>query len=94
MKKAKSTLIIACLALAFLMTVGTTAAQAQSDSCCACYVNWIVGAPFYLAAGALIVGSAIVTAPFSYCGCSSGNCGFALLCNPGFSQLFPKCNTF
>ena len=42
--KAKSTLVIVCLALAFLMTVGTTAAQAQS---CCCYGEWIVGAPAY-----------------------------------------------
>ena len=42
--KTKSTLVIACLALAFLMTVGTTAAQAQS---CCCYGEWIVGAPLY-----------------------------------------------
>ena len=33
---------------------------------------------------------AIVTAPFSYLGCNSGNCGFSMLCN--FSNIFPKCN--
>ena len=82
--KAKSTLVIVCLALAFLMTVGTTAAQAQS---CCCYAQYIVGAPVYAGAGVLMVMGAIVTAPFSYCGCSSGNCGFSIFCN----YSFPKC---
>jgi hypothetical protein len=85
--KAKSTLVIACLALAFLMTVGTTTAQAQS---CCCYGEWIVGAPAYAGMGALVLTAAIVTAPFSYLGCSSGNCGFSMFCN--FPDIFPKCN--
>jgi hypothetical protein len=84
--KAKSTLVIACLALVFLMTVGTTAAQAQS---CCCYGEWIVGAPFYVAAGALMLTGAIVTAPVSYLGC--GTCGFCLLRNFPCC-LFPKCD--
>ncbi len=82
--KAKSTLVIACLALAFLMTVGTTTAQAQS---CCCIGQYIVGAPVYVGAGALLVMGAIVTAPFSALGCSSGNCGFSMFCN----YSFPKC---
>jgi hypothetical protein len=85
--KAKSTLVIVCLALAFLMTVGTTAAQAQS---CCCYGQWVVGAPFFVTLGAMAVMGAIVTAPFSYLGCSSGNCGFSMFCN--FPHIFPKCN--
>jgi hypothetical protein len=83
--KAKSTLVIACLALALLMTVGTTAAQAQS---CCCYGQYIVGAPAYVGAVGLMLAAAVVTAPFSYLGCSSGNCGFSMFCN--FS--LPKCN--
>ena len=86
--KAKSTLVIVCLALAFLMTVGTTAVQAQS--CCSCYVEWVVGAPVYVAGTAMMLTAAIVTAPFSYLGCSSGNCGFSMFCN--FPDIFPKCN--
>lgn len=86
--KAKSTLVIACLALAFIMTVGTTVAQAQS--CCECYVEWVVGAPAYLGVAALMIPAAIVTAPFSWLGCSSGNCGLSMFCN--FSNIFPKCN--
>ena len=86
--KAKSTLVIACLALAFLMTVGTTAAQAQD--CCICYVEWVVGAPVYVSVGAMALMGAIVTAPFSYLGCSGGNCGFSMFCN--LPNIFPKCN--
>jgi len=88
--KAKSTLVIACLTLAFLMTVGTTAVQAQS---CCCIAEWIVGAPVIVAGGALMLTAAIVTAPFSYLSCGGGgNCGFSLLCNPGFGYWFPKCD--
>jgi hypothetical protein len=86
--KVKSTLVIACLALALLMTVGTTAAQAQD---CPCLAQWIVGAPYYVTAGAMMLTAAIITAPFSWTGCSSGNCGFSFLCN---CNIFPKCNLF
>ncbi len=84
--KTKSTLVIACLALALLMTVGTTAAQAQS--CCSCYVGYIVGAPVYVGVAGLMITAAVVTAPFTYFGCSSGNCGFSIFCH----SPFPKCN--
>jgi hypothetical protein len=84
--KAKSTLIITCLALAVLVLVApTTRAEAQ---CC-----WgeAIAAPF-VAAGAVVVGAAevsaaIVTAPFTALSC--GSCNFNLcnacsfnLCNP------------
>ncbi len=75
--KTKSTLIIACLALAFLMIVGTMTAEAQ---CC-----WgdVIAAPFVAAGaiveGAVAVSAAVVTAPFT--ALSSGNCGIDL-CNP------------
>ncbi|MGO9373816.1 MAG: hypothetical protein ACLQBD_17135 [Syntrophobacteraceae bacterium] len=84
--KAKSTLIITCLALAVLVLVApTTRAEAQ---CC-----WgeAIAAPF-VAAGAIVVGAAqvsaaIVTAPFTALSC--GSCGVNLcnacsfnLCNP------------
>ena len=75
--KAKSTLIIACLALAFLVVVGTTSAEAQ---CC-----WgdALAAPFVAAGaivgGAVVVSAAVVTAPFTALSC--GSCGVAL-CNP------------
>ncbi len=82
--KAKSTLVIACLALALLMTVGTTAAQAQS---CCCYGQYIVGAPAIAGQFALMLVGAVVTAPFTLSGCSSGNCGFSMFCN----YSFPKC---
>ncbi len=85
--KAKSTLVIVCLALAFLMTVGTTAAQAQS---CCCYGEWIVGAPAYAGVAALVLTASIVTTPFTWFGCTSGNCGFSMWCN--FPDIFPKCN--
>ena len=82
--KAKSTLIIMCLALAFLMIVGTTRAEAQ---CC-----WgdAIAAPF-VAAGAIVVGAAevsaaIVTAPFTALSC--GSCGVSL-CSP---YCFSACN--
>ncbi|MGA7492346.1 MAG: hypothetical protein ACLPRH_05185 [Syntrophobacteraceae bacterium] len=90
--KAKSTLVIVCLALALLMTVGTTTAQAQPcgpDGCCA--LQWVVYTPFILAGGALMVMGAIVTAPFSL-GCGCNNCGFALL-KDFPCCLFPKCGT-
>jgi hypothetical protein len=69
--KAKSTLIIACLALAALMIVGTTRAEAQ---CCGLD---LLAAPF-VAAGAIVEGAAvisydIVTAPFYAFSC--GTCG-------------------
>jgi hypothetical protein len=85
--KAKSTLIIACLALALLMTVGTTTAQAQSTDCCSCVVGMIVGAPVYLGGAGLFIMGAILTAPFSYFGCANCN----LFCNPGLGVLIPKC---
>jgi hypothetical protein len=83
--KAKSTLIIMCLALAFLMIVGTTRAEAQ---CC-----WgdAIAAPFVAAGaiveGAVVVSAAIVTAPITALSC--GSCGVSL-CNPcGFSACNP-----
>ncbi|MGC9964769.1 MAG: hypothetical protein ABSE08_05135 [Syntrophobacteraceae bacterium] len=75
--KAKSALIITCLGLAFLMTVGVTSARA--DSCC--YLN-ALAAPFVAAGaiveGAVVVTAAVVTAPFTACG---GGCAVNL-CNP------------
>ncbi len=76
--KAKSTLIIASLALAFLLIVGTTSAQAQC-----CYGD-VLAAPF-VAAGAIVYGAAVVTAavvtaPFTALSCC-GTCGVAT-CNP------------
>ena len=69
--KVKSTLVIACLALAFLMVVGTTRAEAQ---CCGADV---IAAPFVAAGaiveGAAVVSAAIVTAPFAALSC--GTCG-------------------
>ncbi|MGO9553397.1 MAG: hypothetical protein ACLP2U_00005 [Syntrophobacteraceae bacterium] len=90
--KAKSTLVIVCLALALLMTVGTTPAQAQPcpcgpDGCCAAL--WVVYTPFIVVGGALMVMGAIVTAPFSL-GCGCNNCGCALL-KDFPCCLFPKC---
>ncbi len=74
--KAKSTLIIACLAVAMVMTFGITGnAQAQC-----CFGN-IIAAPFY-AAGAVVAGAVYVVggaatlvagavaAPFSCGGCT------------------------
>jgi hypothetical protein len=75
--KAKPTLIITCLALAFLMIIGTTRAKAQ---CC-----WgdAIAAPFVAAGatveGAVVVSAAVVTAPFTALSC--GTCGISL-CNP------------
>ncbi len=80
--KVRSTLIIACLGLAFLMTVGTTSARAD-DSCC--YLN-VLAAPF-VAAGAIVEGTvavtaAVVTAPFTAFG-TCGTCGTCFhFCNP------------
>ncbi|MGD0401236.1 MAG: hypothetical protein ABSC04_20285 [Syntrophobacteraceae bacterium] len=88
--KVKSTLVIVCLALALLMTVGTTPAQAQPcgpDGCCAAL--WVVYTPFILAGGAVMLMGAIVTAPFSL-GCGCNNCGCALL-KDFPCCLFPKC---
>ena len=72
--KAKSTLAIACLALALFMVVGTTSAEAQ---CCGLDV---LAAPFVAAgtivAGAAVVSAAIVTAPFTALSCNS--CGISL----------------
>jgi len=70
--KTKSILVIACLTLALLMTVGTPAAQAQ-DCCC---VQWVLGSPFYATATGLMIMGGIVSAPFTWFGCASGNCGF------------------
>jgi hypothetical protein len=74
---AKSALIIASLALAFVMIVGTTGAEAQC-----CWTQY-VAAPFVAAGavveGAVVVSAAIVTAPFYALSC--GNCGISL-CNP------------
>jgi hypothetical protein len=75
--KTRPTLIITCLALAFLMIVGATRAEAQ---CC-----WgdYVAAPFVAAGaiveGAVMVSAAIVTAPLRALSC--GACGVTL-CNP------------
>ena len=88
--KVKSTLVIGCLALALLMIVGTTTAQA--DSCCGLDV---LAAPFVAAGaivgGAVMVSAAIVTAPFTALSC--GNCGLASCasCYPGFA-FYPYCD--
>jgi len=79
--KAKSTLAIVCLVLAFLMIVGTTRAEAQ---CCSqCCFGEVLAAPFvaagYVVAGAVAVSAAVVTAPFAALSC--GACGVSL-CNP------------
>ena len=75
--KVKSTLIIACLALAALMIVGTPRAEAQ---CCGLD---LLAAPFvaagYIVEGAAIVSYDVVTAPFYAFSC--GTCGISL-CNP------------
>ncbi len=75
--KAKSTLIIACLAVAALMIFGTTRAEAQ---CCGLDV---LAAPFvaagYIVEGAAVVSYAVVTAPFAAFSC--GTCGISA-CNP------------
>jgi hypothetical protein len=85
--KAKSTLIIACLALASLMIVGTTRAEAQ---CCGLDM---IAAPF-VAAGAIVEGAAmvsyaVVTAPFTALSC--GTCGVSLCntCNSPKVSLAP-----
>ena len=69
--KAKATLLIACMALALLVLVAPTRAEAQ---CCGADV---IAAPF-VAAGAIVVGAvevsaAIVTAPFTALSCGSCN---------------------
>ncbi|MGA3118035.1 MAG: hypothetical protein ABSF90_26840 [Syntrophobacteraceae bacterium] len=87
--KAKSTLIIMCLALAFLMIVGTTRAEAQ---CC-----WgdAIAAPFVAAGaiveGAVVVSAAVVTAPFTALSC--GSCGISL-CSPCSNPVtfVPSCD--
>ena len=87
--KAKSGLIIACMALAFLMIVGTTRAEAQ---CCG--LDYLA-APFvaagYIVEGAVVVSAAIVTAPFTALSC--GTCGVSL-CNPCNSPVtyVPSCD--
>jgi hypothetical protein len=76
--KAKSVLVVACLAIAVLMIAGVTRVQAQS--CCGLDV---LAAPFVAAGaiveGAVVASAAIVTAPFSALSC--GTCGINL-CNP------------
>ena len=73
----KSTLVIACLAVALFMVVGATRAEAQ---CCGLDV---LAAPFVAAGtiveGAVLVSAAVVTAPINALSC--GNCGISL-CNP------------
>jgi hypothetical protein len=75
--KAKSTLLIACMALALLVLVAPTRAEAQ---CCGADA---IAAPFVAAGaiveGAVVVSAAIVTAPFTALSC--GSCGVSL-CNP------------
>jgi len=78
--KFKSALIVATLALALLITVGPTRAEAQ---CCLGNVGNVLAAPF-VAAGAVVVGAvevtaAVVSAPFTALSC--GSCGVAF-CNP------------
>ncbi|HYA43070.1 MAG TPA: hypothetical protein VEF34_17340 [Syntrophobacteraceae bacterium] len=76
--KAKSSLVIVGLAVAFLTIVGVTSAQAQS----CCYLD-VLAAPVVAAGtiveGAVVVSAAIVTAPFTALSC--GNCGISF-CNP------------
>ncbi len=86
--KAKSTLLMACLALALLVLVAPTRSEAQ---CCR---GDAIAAPFVaagaIAEGAVVVSAAIVTAPFTALSC--GSCGVSL-CNPcGFSACNP-CGT-
>ena len=75
--KVKSTLLLACLALALVVLLAPTRVEAQ---CC-----WgdAIAAPFVAAGaiveGAVVVSAAIVTAPFAALSC--GSCGFSL-CNP------------
>src|SRR5208337_4233812 len=83
--KVKSTLLLACLALALVVLVAPTRAEAQ---CC-----WgdAIAAPFVAAGaiveGAVVLSAAIVTAPFTALSC--GSCGVNL-CNPcGFSACNP-----
>ncbi len=75
--KVKSALMIACLALACLMIVGTTRAEAQC-----CWGEWIA-APFVaagtIAEGAVVASAAIVTAPFTALSC--GTCGVCNKCS-------------
>jgi ABC-type sulfate transport system permease subunit len=78
--KAKSTLMIASLSLAFLMTFGVASAQAQcclpSFPSCGCLGN-VLAAPF-VAAGYVVAGAvAVVSYPFTAC------CGCHVACfNP------------
>lgn len=84
--KVKSKLLVACLAVALVITFGVTAnAQAQC-----CFGN-IVAAPFY-AATAIVGGAAslvagIVTYPFTACGCHLDLCSTCVplpaVCCPG-----------
>jgi hypothetical protein len=89
--KARSTLIIACLGLAFLMIVGATSAQAES----CCYLD-ALAAPFVAAAvvveGAVVVSAAVVTAPFTALSC--GSCGFSLCdtCSSPKAAYVPRCD--
>ncbi len=88
--KVKSTLVIACLALALFMVVGTTRAEAQ---CCGLDV---LAAPFVAAGaiveGAVVVSAAIVTAPFNALSC--GKCGIDLCNSCGFPWIayYPHCD--
>ncbi len=75
--KVKSTFLLACPALALVMLVAPTRAEAQ---CC-----WgdAIAAPFVAAGaiveGAVVLSAAIVTAPFAALSCGSCGCSF---CNP------------
>jgi hypothetical protein len=85
--KARSSLIIACLAIASLMIVGTTTAEAQ---CCGLD---ILAAPFvaagYVVEGAVMVSAAIVTAPFTALSCGTCGVNFCNVCNPPKVGLAP-----
>jgi len=88
--KAKSTLIIACLALALFMVVGTTRAEAD---CCGLDA---LAAPFVAAGatveGAALVSAAIVAAPFAAYSCD--NCGISFCNSCGYPEIayFPYCD--
>ena len=85
--KAKSTLVIASLALALLVFVAPMRAEAQC-----CFGN-ALAAPFVAAGaivgGAVVVSAAIVTAPFTALSC--GSCGVSL-CHPCSFSLCNPCN--
>ena len=84
--KVRTALIAASLSLALLMMVGPARAEAQC-----CFGN-VIAAPF-VAAGAIVVGAAevtaaVVSAPFSAFSC--GSCGISL-CNPCNISLCNPC---